>query len=171
MFMKVVAIVFLWYGDKIIKRLRKFEKTDYRLRKAELDLEFLVKCRNNNLIPKFLNFHLANRSLRFSLTYAQCQSNSLLQETRIKKSNVRVLRKEFDNLLSSLQQLIHSIDYAHICSKFLNINDLKLKSDSVVQQKKLCNLLKEKRSTSMFYQIVKSLFLLKVYISVYLVKS
>ena len=59
MFMKVAAIVFLFllrlrfpqskslsyiirrrYDDKIIKRLRKFEKIDYRLRKAELDSEF-----------------------------------------------------------------------------------------------------------------------------------
>ena len=39
------------------------------------------------------------------------------------------------------------IDYAHTCSKFLKIKDLKLKSNSVVQQKKFCNLLKEKRST------------------------
>ena len=76
------------YGDKIIKRLCKFEKIDYRLRKAELDLEFLVKCRDNNLISKFLNFRLANRSLRFSLTYAHCQSNLLLEEIRQKKSNV-----------------------------------------------------------------------------------
>ena len=99
------------------------------------------------MIPKFLNFRLANRSLRFSLTYAHCQSNLLLEEIRLKKSNVRVLRKEFDNLRSSLQQQINSIDFAHICSKFLKINDLKLKSNSVVQQKKFCNLLKEKRST------------------------
>ena len=120
------------YGDKIIKRLRKFEKIDYRLRKAELDLEFLVKCRDNNVIPKFLNFRLANRSLGFSLTYAHCQSNLLLEEIRLKKSNVRVLKKEFDNLRSSLRQQINSIDFAHICSKFLKINDLKLKSNSVV---------------------------------------
>ena len=40
-----------------------------------------------------------------------------------------------------------TIDYAHICSKFLEINNLKLKSNSVVQQKKFCNTLKEKRST------------------------
>ena len=79
MFMKVAAIVFLFlirlrfpqskslphiirrhYSGKIIKRLRKFEKIDYRLRKAELDFEFLVKCRDNNVIPKFLNFRLAN---------------------------------------------------------------------------------------------------------------
>ena len=164
--MRVAAIVFLFlirlrfphskslsqiirrrYGDKIIKRLRKFEKIDYRLRKAELDLEFLVKCRDNNVIPKFLNFRLANRSLRFSLTYAHCQSNLLLEEIRLKKSNVRVLKKEFDNLRSSLQQQINSIDFAHICSKFLKINDLKLKSNSIVQQKKFCNPLKEERST------------------------
>ena len=71
MFMKVAVIIFLFlirlkfphskslsliirgrYDDKIIKRLRKFEKIDYRLQKAELDLEFLVKCRDNNVIPK-----------------------------------------------------------------------------------------------------------------------
>ena len=59
-FMNVAAIMFLRrlrflqsksvsqivrreYGDTIIKRLQKF---DYSLRKAELDLEFLVKRRD-----------------------------------------------------------------------------------------------------------------------------
>ena len=58
------------YGDTIIKRLRKFEKIDYRLRKAELDLKVLVRCIDNNVTPRFLNFRLANKSLRSSLTYA-----------------------------------------------------------------------------------------------------
>ena len=79
------------------------------------------------MTTKFLNFRLANRSLRSSVTYAHCQSNLLSDEIRLKKSNVRVLRKEFDNLCSSLQPQINSIDYAHICLKFLKINDLKLK--------------------------------------------
>ena len=57
------------------------------------------------------------------------------------------MRKEFDNLCSSLQQQINSIDYAHFCSEFLKINNLKLKSNSVVQQKKICNILKEKSSS------------------------
>ena len=90
------------FGDKIIKRLRKFEKIDYRLRKAELDLEFLVKCKDNNVIPKFLNSPLAKRTLRFSLNYAHYLSNLLLEEIIRKKSNIRVFRKEFDNLRSSL---------------------------------------------------------------------
>ena len=166
MFIKIAAIVFLFliwlifphskslsqvirrrYGDKIIKNFRKFQKIDFCLRKAELDLEFLVKCRDNNVIARFLNFCFANRSLIFSLTYGRCQYNLLLEEIRLKKSNVRVTKKEFDNLYPSLQQQINSIDFAHICSKFLKINDLKLKSNSVVQQKKFCNLLKEKRCT------------------------
>ena len=99
------------------------------------------------MIPKFLNFRLAARYLRFSLTYVHCQSNLLLEKIRLKKSNVRVLMEEFDNLRSSLQQYMNLIECAHICSKFLKINDLKLKSNSVVQQNKFCNLLKEKRST------------------------
>ena len=57
------------------------------------------------------------------------------------------MKKEFGNLCSSLQQQINSIDFTPTCSKFLKINVLKLKSNSVVQQKKFCNLLKEKRST------------------------
>ena len=67
-------------SNKIIKRLWKFENIVCRLRKAELDLELLVKCRDNKVIPKFSNFRLVNRSLRFSLTYAHCQSNLLLEE-------------------------------------------------------------------------------------------
>ena len=63
--------------------------------------------------------------------WPHCQSNLLLEEIRLKKSNIRVLRKQFDNLRSSLQQQINSIDYAHICSKFLKISDLKLKSNRV----------------------------------------
>ena len=53
------------------------------------------------------------------------------------------MRKEFDNL----QQQRNLIDYVHICSKFLKSNDLKLKSDSIIQQKKFYHLLKEKCST------------------------
>ena len=123
MFIKVAVILFLYlirlrfpqskslsqiikrrFGKKIIKRLRKFKKIDCRLRNAELDLDFSVKYRENDVILKFLNFHLANRSLRFFLGYAHCQSSLLFEEIRLKKSKVRVLRKEFDNRHSSLQQ-------------------------------------------------------------------
>ena len=47
------------YGQSILKILRTFEKLNYLIRKAELDLEFLLRCRDSNVIPNFLNFKLA----------------------------------------------------------------------------------------------------------------
>ena len=82
MFMRVAALVFLFlirlrfphsksvaevirkrYGQNTVKKLRKLEKLDYRLRKAQIDLEFLVNCSNNSVVPKFLNFRVANKPL------------------------------------------------------------------------------------------------------------
>ena len=47
------------YVDTTIDRLRKFEKIDYSLRKADSDLKFLIRCRDNSLILRFLNIRLA----------------------------------------------------------------------------------------------------------------
>ena len=99
--MRVAAIVFLFlirsrftksklisdilrgrYGQSTLKRIRKFDKLDYSLRKAELDLEFLLPCRDSNVIPNFLNFCVSNQPLKASLTYRECQLK-LLQEERI----------------------------------------------------------------------------------------
>ena len=81
--------------------------------------------------------------MRSSLTYAQFQSNLLLEKIRQKKSHVRNLKKDFDNLLPFLQPQINLVDYTHICSMFLHRNELTLKSNSLVQQNKFYNLLKE----------------------------
>ena len=85
--MRVVAFVFLFlirlrfrksklisgilpkrYGQSTLKKIRKFEKVDYRLRKAQLDFEFLLRCRYSNVIPNFLNFRVFSQSLKASLT-------------------------------------------------------------------------------------------------------
>ena len=107
------------------------EKLDYRLHKAELDLEFLCKCNNNNVIPKFFNCHVANNHLKFS-TNKQCQSNLLSEEIRQKKSTVRILQKEFTCLKASLQNVLNLIDFAHFSTLFFGINEKILKSKSLV---------------------------------------
>ena len=56
-------------GHSTLKRTRKFEKLDCHLRKAELDLEILLRCRDNNVIPNFLNFCIS-QSLKASSTMA-----------------------------------------------------------------------------------------------------
>ena len=125
-----------------LKRIRKFEKLDYRLRKAELDLEFLLRCRDNNVIPNFLNFRVSSHYLKASLTYRQCQLKLLQEEIRHKKSDIRVLKKEFNSSHSSLQHEISFIDFAHVSSLFLRSNNRILSSKSAIKQKKLSNLVK-----------------------------
>ena len=44
------------YSENTVKRIRKLEKLDYHLRKAELDLQFLCKCDDRNVIPNFTKF-------------------------------------------------------------------------------------------------------------------
>ena len=98
----------------MLKRIQKFEKLDYRLRKAELDLEFLLRCRDSNVIPKL----------------------KLLQE-EIRHKNIRVLREEFNSSHLSLQHEISFIDFAHVSSLFLRSNNRILALESTTQQKML----------------------------------
>ena len=44
------------YSENTVKRIRELEKLDYHLRKAELDLQFLCKCDDSNVIPNFTKF-------------------------------------------------------------------------------------------------------------------
>ena len=89
-----------------------------------------------------MNFCVSSHYLKASLTYRQCQLKLLQEEIRHKKSDIRVLKKEFNSSHSSLQHEISFIDFAHVSSLFLRSNNRILASKSAIQQKKLSNLVK-----------------------------
>ena len=111
----------------------------------QLDLDFLCKCKDSNVIRRFLNFRLANKKLQDSLTYKNCQSNLLITEINLKKSHLRVLRKEFYLLRSELKSVLNCIDFVYVCSLFLSSNDVILKSHDSIQQKKFNTLFKNRQ--------------------------
>ena len=113
--------------------------------KAQIDLEFLVNCSNNSVVPKFLNFLVATKSLKTTRTCQQCQLSLLHEEIYLKKSNIRVLLKEFEFLRFTLQAEKSFIDFAHVQSPFIGHNDKVLKEKSTIQQNKFNNLLKDKK--------------------------
>ena len=88
----IASIVRKRYSGDILKTIRKFEKVDYKLRKAKLDINFLIKCQRENVIPNFYKFRLANEDLRNSVTYIKCQQNLLQTEINNKKSRLRTLQ-------------------------------------------------------------------------------
>ena len=89
----IASIVWKRYSGEILKTIRKFEKVDYKLRKAKLDINFLIKCQRQNVIPNFLKFRLANKGLRNSVIYTKCQQNLLQTEINNKKSRLRTFCK------------------------------------------------------------------------------
>ena len=48
------------YNTLKMKTIRKNEKLKIKIRKAELDLTFLINCQTLNVYPKFLKFNLPN---------------------------------------------------------------------------------------------------------------
>ena len=76
----IVTIISNRYGKETVRLLRKFESSDFKLRKCILDIGFIEKCIQNNLIPKFVQFKVTNRNLRDSKAYKQCQRKLLRQE-------------------------------------------------------------------------------------------
>ena len=141
----ISSIVRKRYSGEVLKVIRKFEKVDYKLRKAKLDISFLVKCQNENIIPNFLKFRLANKNLQNSVTYKKCQRSLLQTEIDNKKSHLRTLQNEFNGFCNELQFKLNCIDFAHISAIFLSSNNNLLKTYNSIQQKNFNKILIENR--------------------------
>ena len=141
----VAEIIWSTYSENTVKIIRKLEKLNCGLRKA-LNLWFLCKCDDGNVIPIFLNFYLANSHLEYLSTYRLSQSNILSEEIYQKKSTVRVLRKKINSLKMSLQNEFDLIYFAHVSTLFFGINDKILKSKRLVQKKKVYKFLQESKT-------------------------
>ena len=128
------------YNNKILNKTRRLEKLDFKIRKRELDVEFIQTCIQNNLIPKFLNFKVPNSALRDSKAYRECQSKLLKEELSSKQSSLRAKRKEMKKLKDELVRSISLVDYTHIISLFTKSNDVILSKCQQRQKKKLYSL-------------------------------
>ena len=136
------------YGDASVRLVRRFENIDRRLRKAELDSSFLDKCNELGLIPKFLMFKVANKHLRNSKAYMECCKKLLYEECEHKRSIIRSHRRSFMIIKEELQVSLNIIDYSHILSCILKVNDNYIDKHKEVQDKKLHKLLDRSKAFS-----------------------
>ena len=110
------------YGGTVVKLVRKFEKVDFKHRKAALDLNFLQTCRSFNVIPKFLQFRVANKNLQRSQAYQKCPNHLLLAEINNKKKNLKVLVNELSSVKSNLLRILNFLDFNHVCNIIISNN-------------------------------------------------
>ena len=160
MFLKALALVFLFlmrlrfpknlsliqviqkrYGNTVVKLVRRFEKLDFKHRKVALDLQFLKTCQEFKVTPKFLQFRVANDSLKHSQTYQTCKKRLLLEEIRIKKKNLKTLVRELSAVIEELLRSISFLDVNHVFNFIVSSNKKSILKCRHVQQKRLRNLI------------------------------
>ena len=110
----IAEIIRKRYGSDTVKRLRLFEKFDYKIRKNDGDLEFLIFFQENDLTPKIVNFKLENNNVCYLGSYKQCQSLLLKEEIKSKVSILVRQKKEFDKVKSAIQSKVSIFDFAHV---------------------------------------------------------
>ena len=110
----VAEIIRKRYGSDTVKWLCKFEKLDFKIRKNEANLQFLQSCHQEGLTPKFLDFKLANSSLKHSRTYKQCQLMLLKEEIKTKTSIISKQEKDFGIVRNSIKKTVSLFDFAHL---------------------------------------------------------
>ena len=119
----LISVLRKIYGLDLVKEVKTLEKIDLKLRKAILDLYFLISCRKNSVFPKFLQFKVSNKRLRASKAYISCQKRLLNQEVNNKQKAVKMLQEKVIEVKNSLNCKMNYIDYVHVCNTFLVSNN------------------------------------------------
>ena len=114
------------YGDRTLKLIRKFEKTDIKYKKALFDLQFLKICEDHNVIPMFLCFKVANSNLHSSSTYRLVVSKP---------------DKESKSLYHYVKSNLNLIDFHHVLNISLISNEKELEQIKFRHLSKLKNLI------------------------------
>ena len=52
------------YGRPALDKFRSFEKLELKQLSLEADLKFLITCKQNNVIPKFIHFKTYNKKFK-----------------------------------------------------------------------------------------------------------
>ena len=108
--------------------------------KKAFDLVVPQSYKKEKLIPKFLQFKVVNKRLEPYKAYRCCQRRLLNQEISIKYKTIWTLYKQIASMKNNLHNKMSFIDYMHVVTKFLVLNDINISKIRKNQGKKLHNL-------------------------------
>ena len=119
------------YGNTLVKKVRKFEKTDYNLQKCKLDIVFPEMCLENKII------NLKNNKFTFQDIMCLLFLSNETAKRRLLRHILNTSEKDFIVLKRKLRETLGIIDYTHV---FFNKNDRKIKHQQNIHSKKLFDL-------------------------------
>ena len=128
------------YGSNCLVSYHRWTNISRKCKKAELDLEFLQKCKIYHVVPKFLRFKLYRKSLKSANFYRKWQNKLLTNELNLKKSSCHKLRMSVDHHEQALAKSLSTLDMIMIRRhKNKRIKEF-CKTTSAVHEKKLAAL-------------------------------
>ena len=136
----LAAILNRRYGPRTTANFRKLERTTKQQRKASLDLDFLIRCKSFDIVPKFMKFKLYRKCLYNSEFYKECLEKLMEREISFKKRRAEVLKGQVDSLRCALRDSVSFIDF-HVLINTVNGNVTKYcNTIREVHKRKLLNL-------------------------------
>ena len=111
------------YGYALLATCRTLEKTVRRRHKAELDLDFLLYCHLNDIVPNFVKFRLYKSSLYATPFYDETTKKLLDMEINYKNKCIAKLTDKSHTLLTSVKSSLSLVDFMvfkYLLSKSVN---------------------------------------------------
>ena len=90
--------------------LRNYQNLHKKLTKAQLDLQFLIKCKTYNVFPKFLRFKLYKRCLHATKFYKSWQNELLINEINTKRKTITSLISKCSEADQDCRRAFSAID-------------------------------------------------------------
>ena len=137
-----------------VSDLRKLQKLHIKQNKAQLDINFLINCKNFGVFPKFINVYLPNVDEKDMYGIKKKLRNNAIHK-RIRERND--FDKKIKNVELQIKHILSNFDW-YILAKLLRRN-VKNKESTVLKtdQKEMRNLTKNSTNPFTHREVVKNL--------------
>ena len=136
-----IQVIHNQYDRAVVKLVHRFEKLEFKHRKAGLDLQFSKTCQDFKDTTKFVQFRVASDSLRQSQACQTCKNRLLLEDIRIEKENLKNLVRELATVKEQRFLKLSFLDFNHAFNLIVSSNEKSILKCRQVKQKKLRNLI------------------------------
>ena len=99
------------YDGNAVQIFRKYEKFRKKLRKSELDFDFLQSCKAYGIIPKFLKFKLYDPRLHRTEMYNDMQNALLEREISVKIRQMEDNKEKCAAAKNELRSMLSVLDF------------------------------------------------------------
>ena len=128
------------YGQQTLKNYRKLQRLQLQRDKSLCDLEFLQRCKQCGIFPKFVYFRSSIRNFSNSKLYVSILHKCLNYEIRSKQRKFTRLSRTYSNLCDQFKTEVSWLDYKVFLARLTRDNTNKINNVKRVHSKKLAAL-------------------------------